>query len=550
MTEPICKDWKSIRPWLPPTGLTNRFELRSSSRGTRNESSHLMDGPLVEEEGYEGANERSRKRLSLNVIDISSTAITLDVSLSFPEAASIPLTGHSPDTLVIRINGQPWNKILHANSDLVGPILNNAHANGIILVIYGLDPGDEYNVELEVIPNPGPGQDEMVEEVDLDKAFHCQTFATSRDHHHSTSNALSSASSGAIYLEKSIRDEIAEESNTKLPEPVLIQPEPDGPPPPYTSHDPASPTTATPISTGSHSHSSSRDFNPEPSHQRPPSSSPPSTVIATRNEGEVIVNTGPSKSARNELKLISSIDHMTKSLNKTVKENVKLKQKLVNLEQFIRRLDDENLVKSNKLESLGRLSEEDLKHEIEAEQAKLREKRAALEVQEKARARQLADLKERNRASRRKVDESARRLSELREKKLKTIDTELSSLKSELEEVDRLIAADVREPQPPKKPASTTKTVTRSTKAAVHSHQGKMRSVEELRSRDSTLSTRPVSVWAPTSSGSQKKFLGRTGSLNEKSRPGMIVGANGVARRGMKENQQVNKTWADKVAGH
>lgn len=91
--------WKTVRPWLPP---------------------------------------QSDGKLELEVIDVSSTAVSLRV-LSSPE----------PDTdrwnaISIKLNSRPWSLVAHTVVDEEGQ-------EGAVIVVYGLEPGTEYEVELDIV---------------------------------------------------------------------------------------------------------------------------------------------------------------------------------------------------------------------------------------------------------------------------------------------------------------------------------------------------------------------------------------------------------------
>ncbi|EGG02520.1 uncharacterized protein MELLADRAFT_110129 [Melampsora larici-populina 98AG31] len=601
-----CKNWKSIRPWLPPNGLSNRFESQSNNDNNPNE----------EEEGKEDENDprgKSRIRSNLNVIDVSSTAISLDVSYQLDD-----ISLRAPISLAVKINGIIWEKVAYAESDVIGSVLEDTpptspsceqssseselkwsrgHRN-ITLVIHGLEPGLEYEVELELIPltQEHHKHDCLSGSSDLE-----ETSEESVEHEGLLCGRLDPSIESGQEIQSIFDSETnlheqpnkGERTNDTKPEPIITQLDPDGPPPPYTSHDPASPRASRSL----HASHSSLDYNPESSQQPPSprtsSSIQPSTPVRTNGrdrEGNIqtVVKTSENNSKHNELKLVSSINQMTKALNKTVKENLKLRQKLVNVEQFIKRLDEENLVKSNRLESLERLEKKRrpstangqhnnnngssgkkesggdpmniegftplwvLERQIEVDEIKIMEKQIELEESEKRQAKELMEFKDKNRSLKRKVEESFKRVSDLKDRKLKEIDLELEEIKNELEEVEKLLNAESNESNN----TNNKKFMGKSSSGMVKghgdpqsrrsmgkwNHHAKMKSNEDLQ-----LNVNSKSGSSGGSTSSHK--LARTSSLNEKSRTTERVVGGG--RRSMKEPHQViNRTWADKVAGH
>lgn len=604
-----CKNWKSVRPWLPPNGLINRFESQSDNN----------DHPNEEDEKDEANNTRGKSRIRshLKVIDVSSTAISLDVSYQL-DVISL----EASISLAVKINGIIWEKVAYAESDVIGSVLEDTPPNSasceeslcesefkwsrghrnITLVIYGLEPGRQYAVELELTPSSRNyhEHDSLICSSDLE-----ETSEESVEHEELLCGRLDSLIEGAQEAhsisesesnphEQPNEGERTRENDTKTSEPIITQLDPDGPPPPYTSHDPASPRTSRSL----HASHSSLDYHPETSQQPPSprtsSSNQPLTPVRTdsrEREGKIqtVVKTSEQNSKHNELKLVSSINQMTKSLNKTVKENLKLRQKLVNVEQFIKRLDEENLVKSNRLESLERLEKKRrpstangqhtnnsgsiskkenggdpmniegftplwvLEREIELDEMKIMEKQIELEECEKRQAKEVMELKDKNRSLKRKVEESFKRVSDLKDRKIKEIDLELEEIKNELEEVERLLNAE-----------STNEVINHHKKFVGKGSFGmmtkghgdpqsrrsmgkwnqhaKMKSNEDLALNTTS---KAGSSWGSTSSHK----LARTSSLNEKSRTTERVVGGG--RRSMKEPHQViNRTWADKVAGH
>lgn len=159
--EPPTTRWKTVRPWLPP---------RSAS---------------------------TVRRLELEVVDVSSTAVSLSVFSPDPasdeaeaeaqaaaaedgegEAESSAVSG--APAISIKLNGRPWSQVAHAGTPVADDALIDESEplvpddvrstdarrrrsssslsrrfkngrEGATIVIYGLEPGKEYEVELDVV---------------------------------------------------------------------------------------------------------------------------------------------------------------------------------------------------------------------------------------------------------------------------------------------------------------------------------------------------------------------------------------------------------------
>lgn len=164
--------WKAVRPWKPP-------ESADSVRDSLD-----MDGAGSVGTGEQRGERNASPRLRLEVVDVSSTAVSLaffteqeqhtddDTEETSTQAAQRPsrasdahhegasVSGSQPCTpsaISIKVNSAPWPHVAHS-----GPLLGDirgrhegihdtqATAEGAI-VVYGLEPGSLYEVELDAL---------------------------------------------------------------------------------------------------------------------------------------------------------------------------------------------------------------------------------------------------------------------------------------------------------------------------------------------------------------------------------------------------------------
>ena len=121
--------WHSIRPWRPSLSLTVReitsvsatFLLSSALRSS-------ADAALVEQ---------SLATLGLSTDEDSSDG---DPSGSGPQIVSDVFS----KGLSVKVNGTPWQRVLMRVDD---------DADEAVMIIFGLMPGRQYDIELGIIPN-------------------------------------------------------------------------------------------------------------------------------------------------------------------------------------------------------------------------------------------------------------------------------------------------------------------------------------------------------------------------------------------------------------
>lgn len=156
-----AKHWQSVRPWRPPEGLQDGSDASESSK------------------------------LQVEVIDVASTAVAL-AFFAFDSSAHTPSTGEdsahetnpsdavssqaqsqqqqqsgsATSSLTVKLNSNPWPHVLHSDpaffQDLDPASDNNAsqlqQQGATTLVIYGLDPGTAYQIELEWVAQHEAGE--------------------------------------------------------------------------------------------------------------------------------------------------------------------------------------------------------------------------------------------------------------------------------------------------------------------------------------------------------------------------------------------------------
>ena len=150
---------QKIRPWLPPAGLST--ESRDSSPGDQS--------PVASSGGISSRRESmSDAQLQLQVLDVTSTAVALSVFTPSPlsthsaatdsahisAAAGSTLISAKPPTISIQLNRRPWPHVAHAGSstaESTSEIAAGARGSETTVIVYGLEPGRDYEISLEVV---------------------------------------------------------------------------------------------------------------------------------------------------------------------------------------------------------------------------------------------------------------------------------------------------------------------------------------------------------------------------------------------------------------
>lgn len=174
--ESQSRHWQSIRPWRPPEGL-------QSSTIDPAAHDHASVVPFSSSNLTSLALDPDSFRIQVEVIDVASTAVALaifSVGSAFPvnhsQARSArrttPSTGNgsgdpSTTSLTVKLNGSPWPNVLHSDPAFFHDSDAAAHhsdgtthalSGATTVVIYGLDPGTSYQVELDWVREPESGE--------------------------------------------------------------------------------------------------------------------------------------------------------------------------------------------------------------------------------------------------------------------------------------------------------------------------------------------------------------------------------------------------------
>lgn len=136
-------NWTSVRPWLPPPPLPPPS--------------------------------RSIPTNTVQVLDVTPTAIAISVLVPTTKRAKHP-------TISIQLNHQPWPHVAHVHTaaapapssspvnsrnnsfDTNATTSTSTGAEETTVIVYGLDPGQEYKISLDVAPGESEGEDDEEEE--------------------------------------------------------------------------------------------------------------------------------------------------------------------------------------------------------------------------------------------------------------------------------------------------------------------------------------------------------------------------------------------------
>jgi hypothetical protein len=200
--------WKSIRPWLAPASI---FARGDHEDGEWDESSECCL-PTPTQHGH--------GRFQLQIVDVSSTAVSFAVvdscdssiapvsdSNRSREAPSSKAPAAPNTPISISLDSNPWPHVFHSESALSESAAKSG--NGAMIVVYGLEPGRDYEVQLD--------------------AGVCQKSREPALYFFATSHGLMGCfvSGTSVSGESAAHDHYADDTS-----------ELDTPPPPYSSHDP------------------------------------------------------------------------------------------------------------------------------------------------------------------------------------------------------------------------------------------------------------------------------------------------------------------------
>ncbi|KAM0791031.1 hypothetical protein ACM66B_004328 [Microbotryomycetes sp. NB124-2] len=258
-----------------------------------------------EEGDNDGRRSSSPSRLSLQVLDVTSTAVALSVYSSTALAAAQDGGsgdgGHDDDdddkvpnlarhdgktsTMSIQVNGRPWPHVAHAGSESSDSLVNtadwdiptSAKGNETTIIIYGLDPGKDYELTLDVIAALDDGGEPELHQATVD----VETAIASR--RPSEDSSVANVDNGDYT-------------------PTSAAAAPDGPPPPY-----------------------SASVHP---------------VLTDEPQLRALLKRLRASSKRTESVLNASISALKKNVEKGLKEDQRARTRIVGLEEAIRRTSD------------------------------------------------------------------------------------------------------------------------------------------------------------------------------------------------------------------
>lgn len=173
---PVSK-WKTVRPWHPPS--TDNPSLSHEYVEEPHEHESDITGTVAVDCRQDALgldpNITLNKRRQLEVIDVSSTSVSLAVyendntAGNSPTSTSCGRAAHmsneytlSPPAINVKLNSHPWPHFFHSDSpltDLDGPHLDEGSGNpsSSSVLVWGLSPGVDYQIELAVQDEPDDG---------------------------------------------------------------------------------------------------------------------------------------------------------------------------------------------------------------------------------------------------------------------------------------------------------------------------------------------------------------------------------------------------------
>ena len=226
--EPAQSRWKAVRPWLPPC---------QSGSSASSSGAPSCSQPQPGADTASAAADDDCSTLSLRVIDVSSTAVALVISspsLSHGES-------HRAAPLIsVQLDRQPWPHVAHTSS--VQPASGSddaprassaswtdADRSEMAVVVYGLHPGHEYSISLDVV-HGNLDDAHVLNSADIATPDELSLHISSSSSHHAAAAAL--ASPDRDPARSASLDISAHDDDGSLPAPPPYSPA--APPPPPT----------------------------------------------------------------------------------------------------------------------------------------------------------------------------------------------------------------------------------------------------------------------------------------------------------------------------
>jgi chromosome segregation ATPase len=143
----------------------------------------------------------------------------------------------------------------------------------------------------------------------------------------------------------------------------------------------------------------------------------------------------------------TEVEKQALALREAIEENAPLKQSLYDLEQLIKRLDEENVTKSAALLSYDEPKMVEFEKKIEDQKEHLKRKTEEYNALDQKNQQKLDTLKQNNQALKTRWEESVQRVADLKEKTLKPTEDEIEELTRQLSECEKEIKSIDRETQ-------------------------------------------------------------------------------------------------------
>ncbi|POV96948.1 hypothetical protein PSHT_14861 [Puccinia striiformis] len=420
--------------WFPFQSIplsSSSSSPKSSSSSSEEFGSVAQPSPTPIDQDHQFQLSSSDPRLIANqfhLLQVTSTSLSISVSLS-SSASLIPNQLIHP---IININSQPWYKLMLL--DQAPPTNSQAETDqedsslpSLRILIYGLAPGTVYDVDVELT---------LVDQhIASDSSAHMHAQLADDDDQPHLSPKLNSPST--IVPELNDRPSARRDSHQLKPSdssdrlrPAIPQIEPDGPPPPYTSYDPASPTpthTSEVVRSSSHSFSSLESSFAD-------TASPETSVDSSAGPDPRTINNNTDEETQLVLR-----DKQIVALREAIKENAPLKQSLDDLEQLIKRLDEENLRKSSALLIYDESKMVEFEKKVEDQKEELKLKTEEYHLLEQKNQQKLDNLQGNNQVLKTRWEDSVKEIGDFKDKTMKPIEDEIEELTRQISECEREI---------------------------------------------------------------------------------------------------------------
>ncbi|BGP51313.1 hypothetical protein JCM10450v2_007251 [Rhodotorula kratochvilovae] len=246
--------------------------------------------------------------LRLQVLDVTPSSVALAVHT--PHA-------RTPGSISVQLDRQPWPHVAHAGSS------TDDHDGGqeTTVIVYGLDPGRDYEIALEVVQGADDPDHPDGAGLELDTSHEPRASSSRRP-----SSDLSlplDASSPSDPAAPAASISTASPAHARSSSDFVAQDLPDGPPPPYSpAAEPSSSSSCSPAVAAAASDDPALGDATTPASESALRASLKSLRASTR---------------RTESTLLASLSSLRRALEKTAKEDQRARTRIQGLEEAIRR---------------------------------------------------------------------------------------------------------------------------------------------------------------------------------------------------------------------